>query len=235
MWYYDNYWLPYTQERVIPTGTTTLVINFALREATLCGAHAQPFLLATDRMISHLGVHFWPGGLAPFLPFPAQELQNCVISLDLLWGSAVFPLRDQLLAAQTPAAKFHTLENALAQKLTESRNQHPAVRFALHYFQQESITPLATVIKQTGLSTRHFRKLFQETVGLSPKRFRRVQRFQHVLQAIETPEHVNWSEVALIHGYADQAHLIHDFQEFAGLSPTNYLTQRSRHRNHIPL
>ncbi len=68
MWIYEGYEVPHTYESLLPTGTTTLVINFALREATLCGAHSVPFQLETARMVSHIGVHFRPGG--HFLSLP---------------------------------------------------------------------------------------------------------------------------------------------------------------------
>jgi AraC-like DNA-binding protein len=62
-----------------------------------------------------------------------------------------------------------------------------------------------------------------------------VQRFQQVLQQVEQQSAVDWAGVAATYGYADQSHLIHDFQTFAGLSPTAYLTHCGRHRNHVPI
>lgn len=236
MWLYDDYHLPHAKELALPTGTTTLVINLALREATLCGAHAKPFVLETKRMISHLGVHFHPGGLAPFLDLPANELQNQVLTLDLLWGNSVFGLRDQLLAAGTPMTKFRLVERVLLGKLTQAPQPHPAVAYALEQFQcRQTVQTVSTVTDHIGLSDRRFRQLFQERVGLSPKRFLRIQRFQQVLKQVEQETTVDWADIAVTHGYFDQAHLIHDFQTFAGIAPTVYLANSGRHRNHVSI
>lgn len=235
MWLYDDYQVPYAQEQVLPTGTTTLVINFALREVTLCGAHAQPFLLETKRIVSHLGVHFYPGGLAPFFDFPIQALQNEVVTLDLLWGSETFALRDQVLAAPSPLAQFQIVEAALRRRLQRISALPPAITFAVQQFQYPVAPTVANVADQLGMSSRWFRQQFQAAVGLSPKLFLRVQRFQQVLAQIEPLQTVDWADVAATYGFTDQAHLIHDFQCFSGISPTAYLARCGRHRNHVPL
>ena len=71
--------------------------------------------------------------------------------------------------------------------------------------------------------------------GLTPKLFCRVQRFQKVLRRIRTGREVDWTGVALDSGYFDQAHFIHDFKAFSGLSPTAYAAHRTEHLNHVPI
>jgi AraC-like DNA-binding protein len=236
MWLYEDYRVPHAQERLLPTGTTSLVVNLARREATLCGAHSAPFFLDTARMVAHLGVHFRPGGAFPFLGLPVHTLHNQVIDLDTLWGSTTYGLRDRLLAAPTPQAKFSVMEQTLLAHLDRLRARHPAVTFALQAIAQgPSHTPLTVITDQIGLSPRRFRQLFQETVGLTPKRFWRVQRFQQIIQQVEEAATVDWVDLALATGYFDQAHLIHDFQNLSGLTPSAYLAQRSDHRNHVPV
>ncbi len=92
--------------------------------------------------------------------------------------------------------------------------------------------PVAQVAAHIGLSQRRFIEVFRNEVGLTPKAFSRVCRFQHVLGRVETATHVDWTSVAYDCGYFDQAHFIHDFREFAGVSPTRYLRHRAS-RNHI--
>jgi AraC-like DNA-binding protein len=62
-----------------------------------------------------------------------------------------------------------------------------------------------------------------------------VLRFQEVLCLIEKGQRVPWADLALDCGYFDQAHFIHDFQAFTGLTPGAYLAQRGKHHNHVPL
>ena len=72
-------------------------------------------------------------------------------------------------------------------------------------------------------------------MGLTPKLFCRVHRFQRVLATIERDGDIDWPDVALACGYYDQAHFIHDFRAFSGINPTAYVRVRGPQRNHIPL
>jgi AraC-like DNA-binding protein len=86
-----------------------------------------------------------------------------------------------------------------------------------------------------GLSARRFIELFRREVGVSPKTFCRIVRFQGALQRIAVASSPNFVRLALDCGYYDQAHLIHDFKDFTGLTPTAFLEARGEHLNHVPL
>jgi AraC-like DNA-binding protein len=94
---------------------------------------------------------------------------------------------------------------------------------------------ISDMTEQIGLSSRHFIQIFSQEVGLTPRLFCRVQRFQEVLRQIGKAQQVGWTNIALTCGYFDQSHFIHDFQAFSGLNPTTYLLQRSEHPNHVPI
>ena len=106
LWYYDGYAQPHAKERLMPTGTTELVIN--LREdqirvydrndtkigqtfpgAIVCGPHSEFFVIDTDEQTTVIGVHFKPGGIFPFVELPADELRNQHVGLADLWTPAV--------------------------------------------------------------------------------------------------------------------------------------------------
>ena len=89
--------------------------------------------------------------------------------------------------------------------------------------------------REIGLSPRRFIEVFKDEVGLRPKVFCRVRRFQRVLASIHRQESVEWADVAVACGYYDQAHFIHDFRAFSGINPTAYLERRGRHRNHVAM
>jgi len=77
--------------------------------------------------------------------------------------------------------------------------------------------------RNAGLSARRFIDVFNCEVGLKPKLFNRVQRFQRVLARVYRIPAPNWGQLALEHGYFDQSHLIRDFLAFSGSSPADYL------------
>jgi AraC-like DNA-binding protein len=206
------------------------------RGSVISGAHSAYTILDSTGQARMLGVEFKPGGALPFLGLPAAELHNQTLSLEAIWGAAAQRLRDDLLAAATPAQRFALLEAALLARLHPERMAHPAVGYALAALHSAPLTPtMAAVTERIGLSQTRFIQVFREAVGLAPKQYCRVRRFQHVLRALEGDAPVKWAELAQRSGYFDQAHLIHDFHAFAGLTPTAYLALRGAERNHIAL
>jgi methylphosphotriester-DNA--protein-cysteine methyltransferase len=115
----------------------------------------------------------------------------------------------------------------------------PVVEYAVdNFLAQPATARIAHVADKTGFSTRRFIELFKKHVGMTPKLFCRVRRFQNVLRQIASGKSVNWTGVALDGGYFDQAHFIHDFRAFSGINPSKYLANYKgfpRHHNHLPI
>ncbi|WP_437586696.1 helix-turn-helix domain-containing protein [Sorangium sp. So ce1000] len=204
----------------------------------VCGAHAEHFAIDTAEQRAIVGAEFSPGGASPFFGPDAEALGGTHVSLDALWGRDAGLVRERVLEAKTPDEKLRALESALASRLLRPRaplDRDPSVDFALAAFADLSRAwTVADVTGQLGMSPKRFIRSFTERVGLTPKRYCRVQRFQQAVSAIERGERVSWAGVAAACGYYDQAHFIHDFRAFAGLTPTEYVARR-RERNHVPL
>ena len=255
-WFHECCEPPHAKERRLPDGSIQLTIN--LREdmlrvydrqdheqfqsfsgCLLSGMRSQFVVIDAARLTSTIGVTFKPGGTIPFFKLPADELYDIDVPLEALWGTAASDLRNQLLEARTPERKFHILEQALLAHVIHPLTQHPAVAFALKEFQRELPYPypgtIADVIEHVGLSSKRFIQVFREEVGLTPKLFCRIQRFQEVLRRIGQGEQIDWADIALTCGYFDQAHCIHDFRSFSGITPGSYLAQRGDHQNHVAL
>lgn len=237
LWAFDASGGGPARERVLPTATNELVVPLGDdRDPVICGAHSEFFEIDTAVRPALIGVHFKPGGAVPFLRMPADELGNVRVSLEALWGRAASELRERLLEAGTWAARFRILEAALLACLAGAPVRHPAVVFALHAIEAAPHThTIGQLVARVGLSPRRFIQLFTAEVGLTPKVFCRVRRFQQALALIEQDEEVDWAGVAIECGYYDQPHFIHDFRAFCWMNPTVYLRTRGPQRNHVPL
>ena len=252
-WSCEGHDPPHAMERVVPTGAMQLIFNLredglrvydrrdpnrfqSLGGSLISGAHSRFVVIDTVSQASTVGVCFKAGGARPFLGVPAGELRDVDIPLDALWGTKVAELRGRLIEARTPEARFCVLERALLAQVTRPLVHHPAVAFALEEFLS---VPRTKTVKETsertGMSQRRFIQLFREEVGLTPKLFCRIRRFQEVIRVIGSGRRMEWAEVALRCGYFDQAHFVHDFRAFSGTTPTNYLARRSEHPNHVSL
>jgi len=105
--------------------------------------------------------------------------------------------------------------------------EHRAVRAALNIFGRDTgEVRTRALAAQLGLSQRHFIKVFSNQVGVTPKLFGPVQRFQraaHLTRSSSTPD---WADVGEACGYYDQSHLIAEFKRLTGMTPTAFANQQ---------
>lgn len=253
LWLYEGYDVLHEKERLLPDGSVELVINLAedrirvydahdpekfttISGSVVSGPRSEFFIIDTASEACTIGVHFKPGGAFPFFRVPPAEMVNQSVALECLWGAGSTRLRERLLGAPTPNAKFRVLELCLLDQLSKPMQRHRAVSFALRQLcGATQAPPVSQVVDQLGFSQRRFIQLFNDEVGLTPKLFSRVSRFQRVIQIAHALGDISWTQVALDCGYYDQAHFIHDFQSFAGITPSEYLARKTAHVNHVPM
>lgn len=252
----DAIWLcqaaprPFALERVLPNGGAQLIVNLkedqtrtydavsgrchVMPGSTLGGLATRFVIIDTSEQEHVAGVSFRPGGTAAFFATPAPDLTDIDAPLHALWGArATARLREQLLEAPTPDTALDLLEATLRAAWL-GRTRHPAVAFALDAFtRRPDVGRVGTVTDAVGLSPKRFSERFKAEVGVTPKRYCRLLRFQHAVRHAHTAEAVDWAEVAAASGYFDQAHFIHDFREFSGLTPTAYGAGRTAFQNHV--
>lgn len=236
LWIYDGYIAPHRRERLLPTGTTELVFTLdanARAASGVAGARSESVMIDTSTPFSIVAVHFRPGGAFPFFRGPSSELRNRSETLDAVWGSYAANIRDRLWEESTADGRFRILEEALVTTARGRFDRNAAVRYALDLFDRSNgARSVAGVVQRLGLSARRLSELFRSEVGLSPKAYCRIRRFNEVLNRVERLTDVDWADVALSCGYFDQAHFNHDFRGFAGLTPSAYLRDRMS-RTHV--
>jgi AraC-like DNA-binding protein len=252
-WYWEGAPQPHTRERLMPNGEASIVFNLRDEEMRLydadhperftscglvgiTGARTNCFAIDTATEDCVVGIQFQPGGAFPFFREPASAVANQSGPLDDLWRGAAGEIREQLLAAASPDAMFAVLERRMLARLMRPRELHPAIRFARsHICRAPQVVTVSSVMERIGMSQRRFIEIFRDQIGLTPKAFCRVRRFQRVLENVHRKNAVDWVQVALDGGYYDQAHFIHDFQGFSGLTPATYLARATEHLNHVPM
>jgi AraC-like DNA-binding protein len=222
----------HAKERVVPTGTLELAVSLVEdkgriydsdgRErrlsggAAVSGAYRRPFTFDTRENASIVGVHFRPGCAGVVLGVPPGELTDRHVDLEALWGRRARELHERLCAATTTEQRFAILEAELVSRL-DQRHARPAVAYALDLLARPQVR-VGDIAKRAGLSQRRLIEIFTADVGLTPKRFGRVLRFQRAI-ALARSAALDWTRVAHECGYYDQAHLIRDFRELADVTP----------------
>jgi AraC-like DNA-binding protein len=261
LWLYENYEGEHQRELILPSGTFEMVFNLQEDElriyspaepqqfhrfagALISGPYSGSFMSDATEERAILGVHFKPGGAVSILGIPASEFRDAHVDLKTIWGPTASTLHERLCALSEPTDRFRLLEQALMQRLVTNPNGHGAVRVALDVLMrthgQAKTRDIASAI---DLSQRRFIELFAKEVGLTPKLFGRIRRFQYAVGQSQSVATTDWAQLAIECGYFDQSHLIRDFIAFTGVSPADYRRQKEQldragvhtKRHHLPL
>jgi AraC-like DNA-binding protein len=256
----DHFWAlsdapEHARERIFPSGTIELVVNLAEDDFRICsspassermrrmpgalmsGCYSAPFEFDTRAHASVIGAHFKPAGAAAFLGVAPGEIADSHVALEDLWGRSAVELRERLCTASSTQERFRILERALRGRLPLGREPRRAVEHAVAEFGRQPGLEVGRVTRQLGLSRRRLIQIFTEDVGMTPKRYARVRRFQCALAMATREPSPHWATVALASGYFDQAHLCREWSELTGVSPSQLMALRQRpvKANHLAL
>jgi AraC-like DNA-binding protein len=236
------------REHVLPTGAMHLVFRLSdhplrlfdgpgdrvgrlVGLAVVGGTRSSFYARDVSQPMRSVGAELLPGAAQVLFGMPADELAERHTALDDLWGRAAGEARTRILEAGDAARSLDAFESLLRARLPVVRGLHPAVAHALGRFALGA--DVGEVVAGTGYSHRRFIGLFREAVGLAPKRYCRVLRFQHVLD--RGAQHASWVDVALAAGYSDQPHLNREFRELAGVSPGHFRRASPGWSRHVPV
>ena len=234
----------------LPSGTVQLLVNLdrdelrsypldggaptITRGAAVQGPYDRPVLIDPADQRRIVWVEFRVGGSYPFVPADAADLRSSLVDLDDLWGhGAGALLRERLLAAPSPAALLHEVDTSLKRCARRPLDRDDAVVTAatdLHHG-----ATVAETAERLGWTPRRLGREFAARIGLAPKRFARVRRFQRLVRVAASTPAPDWARLAAEHGYHDQAHLIHDFRALAATTPGAYRPRSPDEPNHVPV
>jgi AraC-like DNA-binding protein len=165
----------------------------------------------------HLGAHVAVFGV------PASEIAGRIVALEDLWGEAAARrFFDRLAGATDMLAAAAIVESAIAERVAAADTRSQRAQLSLNT--ASMLTKLTSanvnsVAGELGVSDRHMRRVFRETLGMSPKTFAKLMRFERALRAAHENNHASWANIAAASGYYDQAHLIAECRGMTGVTP----------------
>jgi len=250
---YSEGLLPHTWELAMPSGTVQLLVNLDRDElhsypatgagntgmqvtggAALQGPFTHPMIIDTAEQREIIWVAFRFGGSYPLFGPEVATSRDLMIGLESLWGRDGATLRERVLEVPTVTGKLQAVQDALLTHAIRPLERDPAVAAAAAALHQGRT--VAAAADSLGWAMKRLTRRFSEQVGLTPKRFARVRRFQRVLRRTADPvTPIDWAQLAVDCGFYDQAHLIHEFRAHAGSTPAAYAPRSPAERNHVPV
>lgn len=240
-WIYEGYRPEHLRDRVLPTGTLEIIVPLggkrlswteltgrdgACRTALVSGPRRSAFDVPTAPQARLVGAHFHPSGAWPLFAIPMDALADQHHPLEDLLGTSARELTERIDGAASDTERLATLSAYFLQRARSSRASHPAVITTIRRAEFGSAEgTIATAVAASGLSHRRFIELFRREVGLTPRDFFRVQRFQRAL-GIAARSGRAGADLAYEAGYSDQSHWILECRKHSGLSPRELLAKQ---------
>ncbi|MEJ7685136.1 MAG: helix-turn-helix domain-containing protein [Segetibacter sp.] len=182
--------------------------------------------LVIDGPFGVFGVALFPYTPSLLYQLPGSIFANNIISAEDLFKHEDSYLEERVALAKSNEDRIQILTVYLVEKLCKcnSRTDVLIQDMVQHIIQTKGVLPIETLILHASISRRQFERRFIHHVGMSPKLFSRIIRFQNTLRYPPNANIRNLTSLAFAHGYADQAHFIREFKEFSGINPKYYFT-----------
>lgn len=253
MIYYEGVQHAHSIDRFMPNGDTEILIDFhdrpqyiydndSLKEIQAChhvwasGFRTEPITIPSGNGAAMMVISFKKGKAAPFFPFPMNEIADSVVDADLVWGADFADLRETLLATADINARFTRVEDFLIRKFHARLELNPCVAFAIEAMtERPDAISISRMNASIGYSQKHFTDMFRKQVGVTPKAYLKIMRFQKAVRAIDAASATDWAAISQDCGFYDQAHFIHDFKRFSGFTPAKYAEIQTNYQNYIPV
>jgi AraC-like DNA-binding protein len=178
--------------------------------------------------IDNFTIHFQPSGFNRLFGIPMTELTDAAYEADAVIGPEIPRLKHELGGTPGFAERIQIIELRLIRMLGRQSTLDPVAVAANRLFASNGIHRVSSMATDAGLSPRQFERRFLAQVGVPPKLYARIIRFNAALDhKLRLPSRT-WSRIANDHDFYDQMHLVHDCRAFTGESPSRFLAHLER-------
>lgn len=184
------------------------------------GLYAGPVMIESFGGACCVQVNFTPLGARQFFGLPMSELRDRMVGLDDALGFDGIALRERLGEASDWDTRFDIAEGFIAGRLAEANALSPEIAWAYRtVIASGGRTRVSAIAGEIGWSRKHLATKFTDAIGIGPKTLSRIVRFNRAL-SLSKRQDDDWAGIAADCGYADQAHLVREFRQLAGETPT---------------
>lgn len=227
-------------ERIVPTGHVFIIFELdnilrntfdnetlkplkTFSKVWISGTHRNFISISAHQNSEMLAIQFKPAGAFPFLHCLLQNINDKVFAAQEIFGSEVIELREKILIAENSQTKFNLVSNWLESKFDSKKEAPEYLLTLIERLQKEPVSNLNSIIDSYPATQKQLIQHFKKYVGLTPKLYHRILRFNEILKLINKNEKITWTEVAYSCDYSDQSHFIKEFFLFSGFNPQEFI------------
>jgi AraC-like DNA-binding protein len=234
----DSNVLDETPMHILPDTCVELVVHFqdpykttfsdssiSVQEQSFVVAQMKSFMKIQARGKTGLiAVRFSALGAYHFFGIPMKEIANAETGLKNLWKDIAPQMEERIFLANTTQQRAQIIQSYLKIQLSRNGYIDKGIGFCVNEIKlAKGQISVDTLSDKAGISNRQLVRRFDKCIGLSPKEFIRISKFIGSLDMMNYIKGKSLTDVAIDSGYYDQAHFIHDFREFSGMTPSEYV------------
>lgn len=237
-YFYLNGKIDSVEKKFIPDGKTDMIFTFegnyglTLNE-TKIGSTKSGYLTYNisssisaymDGNIEMIGVRFLPYGFYSVFGIPALEIANNIIEADLILGKKFRMVKEELYNIQNINERFDIIERWLIGKFVNVSRKDEELQYSIKMINnQKGILNINQFYGNFESEYKKIQRKFNTFVGVSPKLYTRMVRFEAIHNYILHKKNIDWMELVVKFSLHDQSHLIKEFKYFTGLSPNDFI------------
>jgi len=240
IFHFKNFQPDHSIERVVPTGhmfilfeldgitrhtyDDDLKVKGTYKQTWISGMHRNFISISAPQDSEMCVIQFKPFGAFPFLHQPVWGLTEQIKDSQSVFGPDILALQHQLMKGNSQQ-KFEAIEQWLMSRFDVQKLPPPELVDLVTKFQQSKQGTFRQLSERYQYSQKHLIDQFKKYVGLTPKYFHRICRFNDLLAQINQQQKISWAQVAYSCGFSDQSHFIREFRHFSGFNPQDFIDQ----------
>ncbi|MEL7120775.1 MAG: AraC family transcriptional regulator, partial [Bacteroidota bacterium] len=250
--YHKNYFPVHDRDKYLPDGTINIVFeltgnakfifdNITGEQTQKCedvwfSGVLKDYITISSHHEEMIVLAIKPGAGFSLIHSDVSEYTNKVVPAVNVFGDSIANLLDKLKQSSTLKEKFLAIEVWLDKQLKADDFYTSIIKFTIDAIEKSPTQiSISQLKRKSGYSEKQFIQIFKKYVGITPKQFHRIVRFNEILSMVEREEAISWTHIATTCGYYDQAHFIRDFRHFSGINPKKYLKHIGDYPNFYPI
>ncbi|MEO1050042.1 MAG: helix-turn-helix domain-containing protein [Bacteroidota bacterium] len=232
------------KENVIPDGHPEIIIHYGGRykvyHKDMPGGEEQPLGILAGQLrgaiqleptgaSGMIGVRFTPTGFYKLFKQDMHQFVDQTANLSQVLGKWGQCMVDRVNEANSIEERKQVLEALLLERFVEEPLQMSLVDRTLQTIRYNNgNVPIQSIADVEKVSRRHLERRFMAEVGVSPKVYARVVRFNYIFNLLKSDQPLAKTEISYLGGYFDQTHFNKEFKAFSGENPSDYFNRRNQ-------
>ncbi len=227
------------RQQIIPDGKTDLLLNFGtaiyildddkskrvITESIFQGIRKRPYTFEFGKQLNIIGIRFHPLGFSSLFRFREKEITENPVNAELIAGNTIKEIEEKIAGEPVVSRKLAIVVKWLYDFFIKRDKTNLKVSDALDELNSSKGLLKIKDIADGEAGYKRIQRTFSEYIGISPKLYSRMLRFDSIHNELRKLSNVDWMDIVAKYDFHDQSHLVKEFKFFTGATPAEFLSK----------